>query len=59
MRGDNMSLDEELRDWLRRSFDGGSSFLKAIAAAALLADAPAYAVLRPALLRLKQLYPEP
>ncbi len=59
MRADNVSLDEELRDWLRRSFEGGSSFRRAIAGAAFLADARAYAVLRPALLSLKQLYPEP
>jgi len=52
------SADEELRDWLRSANEHGTSFLRAIAAAASVADLTHYNLLRPVLLDLKEMYPE-
>ena len=46
--------DPELHDWLIWAEENGSSFLRAIAEAALAADLKNYNVLRPTLLKLKQ-----
>ena len=46
--------DSELRDWLRAVSENGSGFLRTIAEAAFLADLPHYAILRPALVKLKE-----
>ena len=46
--------DSELNGWLRTEFEQGSTFSRAVAQAAFLADEQAYSLLRPALLRLKQ-----
>ena len=45
--------DSELRDWLRFESDYGSNFMRAVAEAALIADAPSYILLLPALIELK------
>jgi hypothetical protein len=49
--------DEELHDWLRWASEHGSSFLRATAEAALLADLKNYNLLRPVLLELKKMNP--
>ena len=51
--------DSELNGWLRTEFEQGSSFSRAVAQAAFLADAQAYSLLRPALLRLKESQSQP
>jgi hypothetical protein len=48
------STDYELQNWLRWELDNGSSFLRAIAEAALVADLKHYNLLRPVLVRLKE-----
>jgi hypothetical protein len=50
------ATDPELRDWLRWASESGesSSFIRAIAEAASIADLADYALLRPALLNLKR-----
>jgi hypothetical protein len=45
--------DDELQNWLRWELENGSSFLRAIAEAALVADLKHYNLLRPVLLGLK------
>lgn len=50
--------DHELRDWLRWAEKDGSNFLQRIAEAASIADAKHYILLRPILLKLRQMYPE-
>ena len=51
--------DSELNGWLRTEFEQGSSFSRAVAQAAFLADAQAYSLLRPALLKLKESQSQP
>lgn len=53
------ATDPELSDWLRWAFESGevSSFVRAIAEAALLADLAEYALLRQVLLELKRQSP--
>lgn len=46
--------DDELHDWLVRAFESGSGFLSMVAEAAMVADVKYYALLRPALLKLKE-----
>jgi hypothetical protein len=46
--------DVELHEWLRCAGENGSSFLKATAEAALIADLKHYNLLRPVLLKLKE-----
>ena len=53
------AADEELHDWLRWAEENGSSFLKATAEAALIADLKHYHLLRPVLLELKKEWPRP
>jgi hypothetical protein len=53
------SRDEELHNWLRWAEKDGSSFLKATAEAALIADLKHYNLLWPVLLELKKEWPEP
>jgi hypothetical protein len=49
------ATDDELRDWLVwAASDNASSFLRAIAEAALVADLKHYILLRPVLLKLKE-----
>lgn len=53
--------DSEMYDWLTNASDparGAGSFVRAIANAAQCADSENYALLRPALLQLKEKYPE-
>jgi hypothetical protein len=49
--------DDELRDWVRWAETNGTSFVRAIAGAAFVADIPHYLLLRPVLLKLKEEYP--
>lgn len=51
---DSAFTDPELCDWLRGAFEHGSSFLRAIAETAFLADTQAYRLLRPVLIKLKE-----
>ena len=55
------NTDPELTDWLRWAAESGkvTSFVRAIAEAAFIADSPHYALLRPVLLELKQQRPRP
>jgi hypothetical protein len=53
------ATDVELHDWLRWAEEKGSSFLKATAEAALIADLKHYNLLRPVLLELKREWPKP
>jgi hypothetical protein len=46
--------DDELQKWLRWELEEGSSFMRAIAEAALVADLKHYNLLRPFLMRLKE-----
>lgn len=46
--------DPELRDWLVWAEEHGSSFMRALATAALVADLKAYKLLRPVLLKLRE-----
>ena len=46
--------DEELHGWLRWTEENGSSFLRTMAEAALIADLKHYNLLRPVLLKLKE-----
>ena len=50
------ATDPELRDWLHWAIESGQArlFVKTVAEAACIADAPNYARLRPLLLELKQ-----
>jgi hypothetical protein len=48
------STDDELQNWLRWELENGSSFLRAIGEAALVADLKHYNLLRPVLMRLKE-----
>jgi len=50
------STDTELKDWLFWAQKRGS-FLRTIAEAAFIADSKHYEVLRPVLLKLKELHP--
>lgn len=50
--------DHELRAWLRWAEKHGSGFLQRIAEAASIADAKHYILLRPVLLKLREMYPE-
>lgn len=52
------ATDDELRGWLGWAEKNGSGFLQRIAEAASIADAKHYNVLRPLLLRLREMYPE-
>jgi len=52
------ATDEELHDWLRWTDENGSSFLRAIAEAAFVSDLKLYALLRPTLIKLREMYPE-
>ena len=52
------ATDPDLRGWLRWHFEHGSNFMRALAEAALMADAHSYAILRPALLEIKRNYDE-
>jgi hypothetical protein len=52
-------VDDELHNCLRWAFESGSSFLKATAEAALIADLKHYNLLRPVLLGLKREWPQP
>jgi hypothetical protein len=52
-------VDDELHNWLPWAFESGSSFLKATAEAALIADLKHYNLLRPVLLGLKREWPQP
>jgi hypothetical protein len=61
-QGSNVILpaaDVELHDWLRWAEEDGSSFVKTMAEAALIADLKHYNLLRPALLELKREWPKP
>lgn len=49
--------DAELYDWLHWASEHGSSFLRRIAEAALVADLKHYNLLRPVLLELKMQWP--
>jgi hypothetical protein len=51
--------DTELHDWLRWADEHGSSFLRAIAEAAFVADLKHYSLLRPVLLELMKELPKP
>ena len=51
--------DPELHDWLIWAEENGSSFLRAVAEAALFADLKNYALLCPILLELKKEWPKP
>lgn len=55
---DSAFTDPEMRDWLRWQADNGTGFLRALAAAAQMADCRMYAVLRPALLLIRALHSE-
>lgn len=46
--------DDDLTGWLRAVSENGSGFLRTIAEAAFIADLPHYAILRPALMKLKE-----
>lgn len=50
--------DDELRGWLRWAERNGSGFLRAIAEAALVSDLRHYNLIRPVLLKLREMYPE-
>jgi hypothetical protein len=50
--------DTELVSWLRFEEKHGSNFMRAITEAAFFADTPSYMLLRPVLLRLKEMYPQ-
>jgi hypothetical protein len=52
--------DPDLAEWIRWASESGEvpSFTKEIAEAALMADLPHYALLRPVLLELKRQHPE-
>jgi len=50
--------DAELHDWLVWASENGSDFFKATAEAAFLSDTPSYNLLRPVLLKLKEIYPQ-
>ena len=50
--------DIELLPWLRWSEKNGSSVVRAVVEAAILADIPHYLLLRPVLLKLKEMHPE-
>ena len=52
------AADVELHDWIRWAEENGSSFLKATAGAALIADLRHYNLLRPLLLELKKEWPK-
>ena len=52
------AADVELHNWLRWAEENGSSFLKATAEAALIADLRHYNLLRPVLLELKKEWPK-
>ena len=58
---DSPYTDPELRQWLRGASENGNtpSFVRTVAAAALIACLPDYELLRPVLLELKRRYPEP
>jgi hypothetical protein len=49
----------ELHGWLRWAEENGSSFLKATAEVALIADLPHYNLVRPLLVELKREWPRP
>ena len=50
--------DEELHSWLVFAEQHGTSFLQAIAEAAFVSDLKQYALIRPILLKLREMYPE-
>ena len=52
--------DPELSQWLRWASERGNTpmFVRQVAEAGVIACAPVYALLRPALLELKRRYPE-
>lgn len=52
------ATDDELHGWLRWAEQHGTSVLQAIATAAFLSDAKVYGLLRPTLVKLRQMYPE-
>lgn len=62
----NAHSDPELNEWLLNVVNGSvekkippaGDFLKSLASAALRADPTNYAILRPALLKIKERYPE-
>lgn len=52
------NTDPELRDWLRFESEHGSNFMRAVAEAALIADASSYVLLRRVLVELKNRNPQ-
>jgi hypothetical protein len=58
---DSANTDPELRSWLRWASERGSTpmFVSKVADAACLACLPDYGLLRPVLLELKRLHPQP
>lgn len=57
---DSANTDLELRGWLRRASESGStpSFVRTVTEAALIACLPDYVLLRPVLVELKRRCPE-
>jgi len=52
------ATDDELHDWLVWAEANGNIFLRAIAEAAFVSDLKLYALLRPTLVKLMEMYPE-
>ena len=50
--------DNDLHSWLVWANEHGDCFLQAIATAAFVSDLKHYPLLRPTLLRLREMYPE-
>ena len=50
--------DPELHDWLIWAEENGSTFLRVIAEAAFVSDLKHYSLLRPTLIKLREMYPE-
>ena len=55
---DSAYTDTELIEWLRFEEEHGSSFMRAVADAAFFADTPSYILLRPVLLKLREISPQ-
>jgi len=50
--------DAELYEWLRWAEENGNGFLQTITEAAFVSDLKQYALIRPILLKLREMYPE-
>ena len=58
MSAESAYTDPELHDWLIWAEANGTSFLQAIAEAAFVSDLKHYVLLRPTLVKLREMYPE-